>query len=151
MAERDTHMTFPHTPLTLIDPADIEALLQKCRSWQEKYREVMLLGKKMPRLPIEFQVDEARVHGCESNVWLYSRVDEGKMVVHLDSDAKIVRGLLVIIVSYFQGRDLQKINANEFAAYFARLELEKHLSPSRNNGIEAVTQQLLLVAEQNAQ
>jgi sulfur transfer protein SufE len=145
-------MVFPTSPLIQIDSSEIDALIQKCRSWQEKYREIMLLGKKLPRLAEEYQLDEARVHGCESNVWLYVSVHENRLMVHLDSDAKIVRGLLAIVLSYYQDKLVSEVSSEEFAGYLQKLELTKYLSPSRNNGIQAVSQALLNAARaQNEQ
>lgn len=142
-------MLFPDSPITYITMNDIEEQLLTCKSWQEKYRQIMLIGKQLPRLPDAFQVESAKVHGCESNVWAYSRIDDGTITVFLDSDAKIVRGLLAIVLSYFQARKIQDVNVDDFTEYFERLELTKHLSPSRNNGIQAVSQQLLDAAAQN--
>lgn len=149
--KRENTMAFPTQPTHKVSITDIEARLGKCKSWQEKYREIMLIGKTLARLPEEFLVDSARVHGCESNVWLYCRVDEKRLMIQIDSDSKIVKGLLVIVLGYFQDAQVNALSEEGFLLYFERLALKRHLSPSRNNGIQAVAQQLLTIAAQSAQ
>lgn len=149
--KRENTMYFPTHPIHKVTINDVETTLGKCKSWQEKYREIMLIGKTLARLPEEFLVDSVRVHGCESNVWLYCRVDENRLIIHVDSDSKIVKGLLVIVLGYFQEVQITALSEEGFSQYLERLALKRHLSPSRNNGIQAVAQQLLAIAAQNAQ
>nr|WP_281358242.1 SufE family protein [Pseudoalteromonas caenipelagi] len=109
-------------------------------SWQQSYREIMLLGKKLPTLPDVLKTDEARVRGCESNVWLHIDLDEQQqhLVLVGDSDTRIVKGLLVIVLAIYNARtpmDAAKVDAY---SEFEKLGLIKHLSPSRGNGIKAI-------------
>ncbi|BBN81788.1 hypothetical protein PA25_17730 [Pseudoalteromonas sp. A25] len=100
----------------------------------------MLLGKQLPPLPEVLKTDLAKVTGCESNVWLHIELDEQQQHLLLvgDSDTRIVKGLLAIVLSMYSGltpSEAKKINAyTEFEA----LGLIKHLSPSRGNGIKAI-------------
>ncbi|MBU2968514.1 SufE family protein [Pseudoalteromonas sp. C2R02] len=109
-------------------------------SWQEKYREIMLLGKKSPALPSELKVDSALVNGCESNVWLYMDFnnEENKLLIIADSDTRIVKGLVSIILYLYSDLTPIEIISIDANKEFEDMSLLKHLSPSRGNGIKAI-------------
>ena len=73
--------------------------------WQQKYRQIMLLGKQLPAMPDALKVDDALVKGCESKVWLYIEFDhsENSLVLAGDSDTRIVKGLLALILALYNG------------------------------------------------
>jgi len=136
---------FDHYPIgTQITLADIELKLTAARSWEARYREIMLLGKQLPTLEPALKHDEYLVKGCESKVWLHM-VKDNNDCYHFaaDSDAKIVKGLVLIVLSLFNNKSAQQIAATDYNAFFSSIDLLKHLSPSRSNGIKAIIQQIL--------
>lgn len=109
------------------------------KGWEGKYRQIMLLGKKLPALPDSDKRPDALVKGCESQVWLHVEQDQQQQFhFAADSDARIVKGLIVIVLSAFNGKSAQQIADFDIEDYFARLDLLKHLSPSRSNGVHAI-------------
>ena len=120
---------------------DVLALMNKCRGWEAKYRQIMQLGKQLQALDDSFKQEAFLVKGCESQVWLHHRFDDsGKLQLAADSDARIVKGLVVIVLAAFQGKTRSQLSAFDIEDYFARMDLLKHLSPSRSNGIHAIVQ-----------
>ena len=75
--------------------------------WEDKYRYLIDLGEKLPPFAEECRTDEWKVSGCQSQVWLVpSFVREGNDVrLHFagDSDAAIVRGLIAVVLTAFDG------------------------------------------------
>ena len=49
----------------------VSSQIQQVTNWQNKFRNIMLLGKELPVIPEELKTDEALVQGCESKVWLH--------------------------------------------------------------------------------
>ena len=125
--------------------------IETAAGWQQKYRQIMLLGKQLPVMPEVLKVDDALVKGCESKVWLYIDFDhtENSLVLAGDSDTRIVKGLLALILALYNG--LTPEQAAQINAYdeFERLGLISHLSPSRGNGIKAMVDKIQTMAEQN--
>ncbi|WP_394228627.1 SufE family protein [Pseudoalteromonas spongiae] len=121
------------------------------KAWQDKYREIMLLGKQLPKLPAELKVDHAKVNGCESNVWLYVDFDESEkhIVVTADSDTRIVKGLIYIISTLVNGLTVDEIKRINIQHEFNKLGLLQHLSPSRGNGILAIADAITQFAIQS--
>ncbi|WP_194441512.1 SufE family protein [Pseudoalteromonas simplex] len=124
--------------------------IETAAGWQQKYRQIMLLGKQLPVMPEVLKVDDALVKGCESKVWLYIEFDhtENSLVLAGDSDTRIVKGLLALILALYNG--LTPEQATQINAYdeFERLGLISHLSPSRGNGIKAMVDKIQTMAEQ---
>lgn len=126
--------------------------IKNASAWQQKYREIMLLGKKLPLLPDALKTDDALVPGCESKVWMFVEFDltENALVVIGDSDTRIVKGLLALILALYNGlTPEQVININAYEE-FERLGLISHLSASRGNGVKAMVEKIQTLAKQKA-
>ena len=124
--------------------------LQHSRGWNERYREIMLAGKALPSMPQSLKVEANLVNGCESNTWLYHESDRsGNLVFNVDSDARIIRGLLALLMEIFNNKTPEQILAQDIEKLFIELELEKHLSPSRGNGLKAVVERIYKIARQS--
>jgi cysteine desulfurase/selenocysteine lyase len=113
------------------------------KGWDSRHRQIMLLGKQLNRLDKNARNDETLINGCESLVWLVSNKTE-KNIFHFeaDSDAKIIRGLLVIILAAFNNKTSKQIQLFDIQQYFNTLGLIQHLSPSRGNGILAIVNKI---------
>ena len=59
-----------------------------------------------------------------------------------DSDAAIVRGIVAIILMVFAHKTPQEIKEIAVENIFAKLGLQDHLSPSRRNGLAAMTEKI---------
>lgn len=114
--------------------------------WENQYRLIIQLGKLLPALPPEWQQEEFHLKGCESLAWLKGEsTEDGCWHFACDSDARIVRGLIVIVLAALNHQSAEVIQAFDMEAYFTELGLEKHLSPSRGNGLRAI---VLAIREQ---
>ncbi len=115
-------------------------------SWEDRYRQIIDLGKKLEPLDEGFKIAEFKVHGCTSQVWLTFRFEEkdGQRVMHFtaDSDAHIVRGLIAILLMLFSMKTPKEIIDFDPAESFARLGLDKHLSPMRSNGLHSMVKRM---------
>src|SRR6185312_597454 len=72
-------------------------------SWDDKYEYIIDLGKKLPPLEDRFKLDENKVKGCQSTVWLASDFQEGRVFFKADSDAMIVKGLISMLIRVLSG------------------------------------------------
>ena len=107
--------------------------------WENQYRLIIQLGKRLPGLPAKWQQEEFRLKGCESQAWLKGEQGENdRWHFACDSDARIVRGLIVIVLAALNHQSAEAIQTFDMETYFTELGLEKHLSPSRGNGLRAI-------------
>jgi cysteine desulfuration protein SufE len=131
---------------TQITPEDIVEALSFFDSWEDRYKYIIDLGKELPALPPEYRTEENLVRGCQSQVWLTHREEGGKLYFEADSDAFIVRGLLGVVLAAYNARTPQQILAFDITAYFDSLNLLKHLSATRGNGLQAMVQRIKALA-----
>lgn len=132
-------MDFPNSPFgSELTSDDIVQTMQGFKGWEDKYRQVILWGKQLPAMPEELKSDQVLVSGCESQVWLAKQFVEGKWQFCADSDARIVRGLIAIVLAAFNSKTSQQIAEFDTENYFSQLGLIDHLSPSRGNGLKAI-------------
>ncbi|MBS7542035.1 SufE family protein [Ancylobacter oerskovii] len=115
-------------------------------SWDDRYRYLIELGRKLPPFPEDERGDATKVQGCASQVWLVSRPAEGSDGPRLafigDSDAHIVRGLIAILLALYSGRSARDILAVDPAATFDRIGLREHLTPQRSNGLRSMVERI---------
>lgn len=123
----------------------ISPVLIEQRNWQEKYRQIMLLGKRYPALPVHWKTEESQLHGCESNVWVHHYYDQETMQLYFaaDSDARVIRGLIALVMAKVNGLRPKDISLFDMEAYFNAMGLLSHLSPSRGNGLKAIVAEIL--------
>ena len=114
--------------------------------WEDRYRYIIDLGKELPAMPEAHKREELLVRGCQSQVWLDWRERDGRVFFEVDSDALIVRGLIAIILAAFDGQTPRAILDFDIEGYLAKLDLLKHLSPTRGNGLRAMVQRIRDVA-----
>ncbi len=128
---------------TAADAASADSLLQRleaCRGWQARYREIMLLGRDLPAMTQELRTDANRLHGCESHVWLSVEYRDGRLWLQMDADARVIRGLIALLLAAFNGKTPSQILNFDLQGLFERLALMQHLSPSRGNGLLAIVE-----------
>lgn len=127
---------------------DIVDTLSFFDSWEDRYKYIIDLGKELPPMPEELKTEERLIRGCQSQVWLaYQRVDD-RFEFLADSDAFIVKGLLGVILSAYNQKSGVEILAFDIDEYFDQLDLLRHLSPTRGNGLRAMVQRIREIASE---
>ncbi|AIR69041.1 cysteine desulfurase sulfur acceptor subunit CsdE [Dickeya fangzhongdai] len=128
---------------TEIDEAALTARFDACRSWEERYRQLILLSKSLPSLPDALRQEPIELSGCENRVWLgYQRRADGALHFYGDSDGRIVRGLLAILLTAVEGKTAQMLQQQDPLALFDRLGLRAELSASRAGGLAALASRI---------
>lgn len=129
-----------------LSPEASQALeaFEQARGWEQRARLLMQWGEHLEPLGDSNKTEANRVHGCESLVWLVAVQDDGHWRFKAGSDARMLRGLLALLLVRVQGLASDQLAALDLSAWFTQLGLERQLSPSRSNGLHAV---LLRMAE----
>ena len=113
--------------------------------WEDRYRYIIELGRKLPPFDEKYKVDDNLVRGCVSQVWLVTDVrdvDPPVIVFRADSDAQIVKGLVAILLSLYSGKTAREILTADIRSIFQRLDLAKHLSINRANGFASMVKRI---------
>lgn len=134
---------FPASPFGREISADeIVATMQNFTGWEDRYRQVILWGKLLPTMPDALKSQQVSVAGCESQVWLVGHERQGVWSFCADSDARIVRGLIALVLAAYNGKTYAQIQVFDVDAYFEKIGLIAHLSPSRGNGLKAIVDKI---------
>ncbi|AJQ96761.1 SufE family protein [Gynuella sunshinyii] len=127
---------------TEITTDDIVETLSFFDSWEERYKYIIDLGKQIPTLPDELKTEDRLVKGCQSQVWIESQKQDGRLFFDADSDAHIVKGLLGVVLAAFNGKTPEQVLVFDIEKYFSDLDLLRHLSPTRGNGLRAMVKRI---------
>jgi cysteine desulfuration protein SufE len=144
-------MENPHATDLAVKPSgpsfdEIVSDFELLDDWEDRYRYVIELGRKLPPLPEAARTEKNKVRGCVSQVWLATHVDQEKPRPRLsfvgDSDAHIVRGLIAILFALYSGKTSDVILGVDANAVLGRLHLKEHLTPQRSNGLLAMVERI---------
>ena len=113
--------------------------------WEQKYEYIIYLGKELKGLPEEKKSEENLIKGCQSKVWLDAEFREGKLFFNADSDGILPKGIVSLLVRIYSGHSTQEILDSDFD-FISKIGLQEFLSPSRANGLMAMTKQIKFYA-----
>ncbi len=116
----------------------------KFKTWEEKYSHLIHLGKSC-KIDPQYQTDKYRVKGCQSSVWMFAELKNGKIFYQADSDAAIVKGLVALVIRVFNEEDPKDIMTAP-VDFLQELGLSTHLSQTRVSGLASVIKQTKLFA-----
>lgn len=114
-------------------------------NWMDRYQVIIEYGKELPAFSPELMTDKNLIDGCQSQVWFTAELKEGKVIYSAYSEALLVKGIVALLIHVLSGHTPEEITQAEL--YFIKeIQLQEHLSPTRNNGIVAMLQQMKLFA-----
>jgi cysteine desulfuration protein SufE len=125
------------TPTAAIDAIRDE--LEVFDDWMDRYQFIIELGRKLPSFPADWMNDAHRVPGCQSQVWMESRLQDGRLYLAGASDAAIVSGLVALLLRVYSGRTQAEIAATD-PIFLKDLGLIAALSSNRGNGVASMAQ-----------
>lgn len=110
-------------------------------SWDDKYEYIIDVGKKLPSLEDQYKIDENRVRGCQSIVWLVADYRDEKIFYKAESDAVIVKGLISMLIRVLSGQSPDDIIQAKLN-FIQQIGMTTHLAQTRSNGLLAMVKQM---------
>ena len=110
-------------------------------SWDDKYEYIIDLGKKLQPLDEKSKIDENRVRGCQSTVYLVADYKDGMVYYKAESDAVIVKGLISMLIRVLSGQKPEDI-INAPLNFIREIGMMTHLAQTRSNGLLAMVKQM---------
>jgi cysteine desulfuration protein SufE len=93
----------------------------------------------------DLKIDKYKVKGCQSQVWLFPVLKEGKVYFQADSDAMLVKGIISVLLKVYSGQSADDILAHE-PSFLNELGITQHLSMNRSNGLASMMKQIKMYA-----
>lgn len=110
-------------------------------SWDDKYEYIIDLGKRLAPLEDHYKLDENRVRGCQSTVWLVAEYRDGKVFYKAESDAVIVKGLISMLIRVLSGRNPDEVLQAKLN-FIQQIGMTTHLAQTRSNGLLSMVKQM---------
>jgi cysteine desulfuration protein SufE len=109
--------------------------------WMDRYDYLIDMGKALPPLDDKYKLDENKIAGCQSDVWLRAFVNDGKIYFEADAGAIITKGLISLLINVYSGQQLQEV-ANAEMEFIEQIGLKDQLTPTRSNGLMSMLKQI---------
>ncbi len=106
-------------------------------NWMDRYQYLIDLGRRLPPLGEDEKTEDNLIRGCQSQVWFVAEQDGDRLKFRAASDAAIVSGLIALLLRIYSGKRPAEI-LDSSPDFIAALELEKHLSATRSNGLASM-------------
>lgn len=120
-------------------------LFSKQHNWQDRYRQLIALAKQLPDFPDIKKIVSNQIYGCENRVWLTNEKQlDNTFTFQGDSEGRIVKGLLAILIIIANHKTAEQIQAIDFLAILKQLKITDELSQSRLQGIEKMIERIKL-------
>ncbi len=116
---------------------EIRQLFSACANEDEKYKKIIEMGKKLPKLEPQYKTTDNIVKGCQSIMYLHSFLQEGRVYFKADSEALISAGLASILIHVYEGETPETILTCP-PTFLDDLGISASLTPSRANGLYSV-------------
>ena len=113
--------------------------------WTQRYEYMIELSKGLEKMDEQMKNDKNIIKGCQSKVWLYAELNEGKIKFLADSEAIITRGIIAILLTIFNNRTPKEIIESD-TNFIEKIGLKEHLSPNRANGLYSMIKQIKFYA-----
>jgi len=118
---------------------------------QQRYKQLLYFAAKLDSLDPQFQVDENKVVGCVSQVWVRGVLGEdGRLKYQAESDSALTKGLAALLVKGLSGATPAEVLAMD-PSFVDALGLGQSLTPSRTNGFLNMFKMMQRIAVQEMQ
>lgn len=129
----------------------IEELLEDLSvfdDWSERYEFIISQGRHLEPLPEQYRKPENLIRGCQSQVWVGTEVEDGRFIIHADSDSLITKGLIALFIRLLSGLSPQEVLDADLAKLDAS-GLKEHLASTRANALNTMAETIRAAAAQH--
>lgn len=113
--------------------------------WSARYEYIIELGQKLPPLDEKYKVDENKIKGCQSSVWLNAYEKDGKIFFEADSDSTFVKGEIALLIRVLSDQKPEDV-INAELKFIDAIGLRQHVAVTRANGLASMIKQMKIFA-----
>ncbi len=115
----------------------VKALFASCDSEESKYKKIIELGRGLGHLSTGEKCEENLVKGCQSRMYLFSKMKDGLLFFEAESDALISAGLAYLLIEVYSGEKPEIILTTP-PTYLEELGIGDSLTPNRASGLYSI-------------
>ena len=125
--------------------SQVRARFEKFSDWEDRYKELIQLGRELSPYPEDKREEKYKVKGCQSQVWLYPEFREGRVYFYGDSDAVLVKGIVALLINVYSNSTPEEVLTTK-SDFLKELGITEHLSMNRSNGLASMMKQIQMYA-----
>jgi cysteine desulfuration protein SufE len=129
-------MTTIQKPMQEIEDEIVDEFSQ-FEDQMDKYEYIIDQGKLLAPLDPQYMTDDFMVKGCQSKVWLRAYKDGDRIMIQVDSNTAITKGIAALLWRVLNGQKPADIITAKLD-FIERTGLRSHLSSQRSNGLSAM-------------
>ena len=114
----------------------------------DKYKQLINLARQLPPLEQDFKTSENAIKGCQSTVWLVTKINDNKLFLKGDAEVMITKGILSLLLRVYNDQNLSDVAETE-PYFLEKIGLKQSLSPQRANGVKAIVEHIRKTAREN--
>ncbi|MDP8080160.1 SufE family protein [Phocoenobacter skyensis] len=118
--------------------AEIYTQFENCKIWEQRYRLLIQLSRKLPQLSDDERSNIPEIYGCESRLWFAFQIEPREIKAY--SDARLMQGLLMIVSIALSEKSADELLHFDIQHLFDDLKITKHLTSTRLNGLQQINQ-----------
>ena len=117
--------------------------LKQAKNWEDRYRLIIQAGKNLSRPSDDKLAQMQPITDCEAQMWFQIMPKKDRTFQFNGfSEARIMNGLLWILLNQINGKTADELNKFDITAFFSELGISQRLSETRLNGLNQIGQQL---------
>lgn len=120
-------------------------ILKKCSSQEEIYKTLIKIGENTPNFNEADKIDQNRVHGCQSQLFITHSGTKDAIEFQIDSDAMISKGLASLLIKIYNGASAEDVLKAKLTI-FKEIDLLSIISPARITGVDALEKRVKQIA-----
>ena len=113
---------------------ELEKTFTALASNEARFGAIMDAGRRLAPFSEEWKVDANLISGCQSILYLRSRLQDGKLFFWAYSEALISAGLAALLIAVYSGATPKEILTTS-PLFLERIGILGTLSPGRSNGL----------------
>ena len=112
---------------------------------ENKLQYLIDLAKEVDVLDQKFKIDDNKIFGCASNLWVVAEKSDGKIFYKHDADAFITKGTAKLVIDILNGEKISEVS-NLNKDDFKPLGVMELLTAQRQNGLGNLLERLIKLA-----
>ena len=110
---------------------------------KDKFIQLMDMAKESKGLTESEKTDENKIYGCTSQAWVVAdRSDQETFTFRTESDAMIVKGLLVLLENIFNQQPVNEILSVNSVDILNSIGLDGAVTSQRTNGFSSAVEKI---------
>ncbi len=112
---------------------------------ENKLQYLIDLAKDVHNLEDQYKIDNNKIFGCASNLWVIAEKKNGKIFYKHDADAFITKGTAKLVIDILNGEEINNV-AQLKKEDFKSLGIMELLTAQRQNGLGNLIERLIKLA-----